>query len=255
MAQDDWFYMDMSANLLNGIDICTKIYRILPLQRFLDMIVRRRICFTKIARFWEDPYENFLYSIDLTINGTPVSLDRLKETVFGQSWSTQVESDAMWRIYSQCNKGVKIRVAVSNLMNQLWGDGRQTRTSLYLGNVQYLTSADIPYWLDPARIRPALLDDDVNAQTAQYALLKRSEFQHEQEARLLYITDSESGLSRQDFLELPIDPGILIEEVVLDPRLTDPEFQALKNQIQKSGFGGPISKSALYGLPRFGVSI
>jgi len=253
--QDAWFFNDKSQNILNGLNWSDKLYRILPLNFFLDLLMKKEISFSNVAKQWADPFENFLYSLDIIYNGHPVTVDKLKETVYGQSWSIAPESDAMWRIYSSAQDGVKIRVTVDNLMTQLWGTGSDARINLYCGKVQYLSGQQIQQWLLPKTVREALLEDEVNQKTANYALLKRMEFQHEQEARLVYIVETESHLAGQDRIFFPIDPATLIEEVVLDPHLSDSAFQAFETQIRTAGYAGSVTRSTLYGPPRFTVSI
>jgi len=156
MTQDDQFYKDYSGNLLNGITEDDTIYRIFSFERFFQLLRDRKLCLVNIARCWEDTFENFLYSIQLSKGDDTVSLDSLKNTVFGQSWSLLEESDAMWRIYSHDQKGVQVSVKVKDLVSALWGTGRDTRIRLYFGKVRYIGPQNINSYLAPTDVREAL---------------------------------------------------------------------------------------------------
>ena len=71
---------------------------------------------------------------------------------------------------------------------------------------------------------------------------------HESEIRLIYEARNASEIRDDNFFDIDIEPNDLIEEIVLDPRLLDDEFIAIKNKYEKPGYTGPIRHSKLYTL-------
>ena len=84
----------------------------------------------------------------------------------------------------------------------------------------------------------------VNAH-ASSLLLKRDEFRHEHEVRLLYV-DKHRKYAAQDLLPCPIDANALIEEITIDPRLDWDQGETRIRAIEDLGFKGRISRSTLF---------
>jgi hypothetical protein len=84
---------------------------------------------------------------------------------------------------------------------------------------------------------------------AQSLLVKRAAFQHEREVRLLYF--ERSNVKHADGLyRCAIDPHDLIDQIMVDPRLSVDKANRLKGQIKKrTGFQGDIKRSLLYAPP------
>jgi|GEM_PF-5426660 len=49
-----------------------------------------------------------------------------------------------------------------------------------------------------------------------------------------------------EFINLDIDPNYFIEEIILDPRLSDIQVDIYSNIIKKVGYNGKVNKSQLY---------
>ena len=158
------------------------------------------------------------------------------------------DSDAMWRIYSQDKESVRIKTSVIKMINVL----DQTRgMSWYVpqfGAVDYKKTDEIVDWMNKAldggsgRLLGAFTDS---------LFIKRSEFAHENEVRFIISKPAgEENLSYPNVfsshINLEIDPHSFIEEVALDPRLSDEDFEDRKTLLSSITRCIPIVKSDLY---------
>jgi hypothetical protein len=80
-------------------------------------------------------------------------------------------------------------------------------------------------------------------------LLKRHEFSHESEVRLIYI--EERNLPSQNIVKVPFDPNIVFEEITFDPRLAMFERNERETVIRSFGYTGLVTHLDLYGGPIF----
>lgn len=76
----------------------TRIYRIFPISRFIQVLTTKTLTLVKPKK-WDDPFENALLSATFVVGGETTSF-AAKESVYGQCWTLHRETDAMWRIYS-----------------------------------------------------------------------------------------------------------------------------------------------------------
>ncbi len=252
LSNDKRYYEEGRAkNFINGLTRDDILYRYFPLDRFLKMLSDRQWALVKFSE-WEDPFENFVYSAQVTSKaGIPVDLTNLRDSVFGQCWSLHQETDALWRIYSPNKSAVKVRVRASALFDSLYGTGEGTVLHLFFGKVMYKCVADIEALMkDQAAIHKGLFSTD-GAGMIEYLLVKREEFSHENEARLIYQTETRDPRNKDKMLIFPLDPNSIVEEVVLDPRLSDSDATQTRNKIKAAGFVGDVRKSDLYAPPRF----
>lgn len=89
----------------------------------------------------------------------------------------------------------------------------------------------------------------MNPQTiAETLLVKRMAFEHEKEIRLIYF---ENQRSQSDLYFYPFDPHEMIDQIMIDPRMTEGDADALKAEIQsRTFFKGTILRSLLYAPPK-----
>src|SRR5205085_4195507 len=101
------------------------IYRIVSIRRLFDSFAGKVNVLVKPKR-WQDPFENFILRAD---------------QVYGQCWTLQTASDAMWRIYSPNAEAVRIRSTVRRLLESLNSDrGSTANTESFIGRVRYLNN-------------------------------------------------------------------------------------------------------------------
>ncbi|HUU86256.1 MAG TPA: hypothetical protein VMX17_00715, partial [Candidatus Glassbacteria bacterium] len=104
------------------------IYRFTTFESFVDIVQSRELTFVSPS-LWEDPYESYIFSAMKTERGRLKLNNLLKKyllpenvgsnlavlnsfdvAIFGQCWTLNPESDALWRIYSHENFAVRIEI-------------------------------------------------------------------------------------------------------------------------------------------------
>jgi hypothetical protein len=230
----------------------TKVFRFFPISRLESVLETKQITLAR-PRKWDDPCENQLYNIKVIdwLTQLPVSVESLRACLYGQSWTLTEESDALWRIYSDDKRGVRVATTVGKLMKALW-DGCGATEELkpfkcFLGKVSYYTEEMFQkYFEDPRDCLSRILDGS-GRQPVDFLLMKREAFGHEKEMRLIY-QETESGIDRGNYLPLAVDPSDLFDELCLDPRLPQECFEIMQKSLGRR-FQGVIRKSDLYRVP------
>lgn len=220
-----------------------RVYRIISVKRLYELFSLRQNVLVRPSK-WEDPFENFVLNARARMpDGTLVRFG-FNNDFYGQCWTLQTASDAMWRIYSPEANGVRIRTTVSKLLQSLCaGLGDWAHVQAFIGKVQYLRDKELVDFAN--RVFAHGLDPRPLASTL---LVKRKAFVHEREVRLLYFEKESGGTS--DLFPYKIDPHSLIEQMMIDPRLPKDKAAELKREIKKkTGFKGPVERSLLYAPP------
>lgn len=257
--------------LINIDDIEQSIYRIFPYFRFKEILVNKELVLVN-PRKWEDPFENFfmnsecygmiLDSENILIDVKRINTDLQKETIYGQSWTLYEESDALWRIYSSNeNWGVKVKTTIKKLFTAI---KNSKKVSLegglpYMGKVSYLKIEEIKNYTSSIYYNSNV----THSLILNPLLIKREEFCHEREVRLLYTFDhtkligsceySDLINSKNKFPELlriKINPQDVFDEIVFDPRISLDKLEIYIEELN-SLCNLPIFKSHLYEAPAF----
>ena len=129
-------------------------------------------------------------------------LKMIEYTYYGQSWTVQEESDAMWRIYSPERLSVRVMTAfplifgVCGSWNEKHGDAPMWPTIDY---VSYAGEDEINKWL--------MSNSPMNywafsEMQTEGLFIKRLEFAHEMEVRVILRNDK---MDEQEYIELEFD--------------------------------------------------
>src|SRR5208337_1102621 len=103
----------MQTNGLNIKDWDATIYRVFPIRWFRDMVETKTMGLARPSR-WDDPFENFYLKCKVRLaTGEIGSLKLIASKWYGQCWTKNRESDAMWRIYSPDKCGVRVSTTIS----------------------------------------------------------------------------------------------------------------------------------------------
>lgn len=120
------------------------------------------------------------------------------------------------------------------------------RIKYFIGKVDYLPEQTIASWFsNPQNVSQMMLDSTGRGPVLGL-LLKRIEFKHEDEVRLVC---HDSQLAGQSVVQFDIDPNQLFDEVVLDSRMSASLVQPFTDNLKKLGVTIPISSSTLYNPP------
>jgi hypothetical protein len=86
-------------------------------------------------------------------------------------------------------------------------------------------------------------------------LFKRTEFDHEEEVRLVYYERQRYAVGQYpEYYEFNFEPNDIFEAFELDPRLDTDTFETLRIELTKY-YVGQISKSKLYENPKISPRI
>lgn len=243
-----------AGNVIN-LDLDTPIYKYIPFKYLKLMIQNSNLYFGKVSS-WEDVYENWFLKEQMVLpTGEKGSAKELIPGVFGQSWTLQEESDAMWRIYSKLDRtqhdylddtAVRIKTTARKLYNVIYANDEDFYTS-YIGAVKYLSQDDFLNMQDSLSPLNPL---DLSEVFVKSYFLKRTPFEHEREVRPILIYSPKHENFGRDGVSFDIDFDNLIDEMVTDPRLTPDEYRTVRGQL--IGLGAKSDKvrnSELYNIP------
>lgn len=229
-------------NLANK-DLDAYVYRVMPLKRFYELFGNKQNVLVRPSK-WEDPFENFILNAPARLSdGTIVSFG-FNNDFYGQCWTKLTSSDALWRIYSPDKTSVRVRTTVRKLLTTLQAPlGEWAHEQAFIGKVLYLDDKKL------VDFGNKVFCDGLNSRAlAETLLVKRVAFRHEREVRLLYF---EKDKAQKDVFAYPVDPHALIDQVMLDPRLSRTDADAKKGEVRKrTGFKGKILHSLLYAPPK-----
>jgi hypothetical protein len=130
--------------------------------------------------------------------------------------------------------------------------------SFFIGRILYESEQAIKkYFENPDNLASHLFDTTGKGQI-ETLLIKRLEFKHENELRLILSAHSSWFDTTQKIYEFPIDINYHFEEILADPRMDDPRsktdinptyFADSVKEIRALGYTNPITKSELYKIP------
>lgn len=219
------------------------VYRVMPLMRFYELFSKKQNVLVRPSK-WEDPFENFILNASARMaDGTLVTFG-FNDDFYGQCWTRQASSDAIWRIYSPDKTSVRVRTTVRKLLKSLEDPlGDWAHEQAYIGKVLYLGDKKL------IEFGNKVFSDGLNSRAlAETLLVKRRAFTHEREIRLLYL---ERDRGQRDIYPYPVDPHALVDQVMIDPRLPLADLSKTKDEIRKrTGFKGPVLRSLLYAPPK-----
>lgn len=235
----------MYYNFKNS-EIDKYIYRIISLERLLELFITNKNTLAKPEK-WEDKFENFILKAQVKLVSGEIEKYNHYERIYGQCWTLESSSDAMWRIYSPNRDGLQIRTTIRKLLEDFYDSHpKLPDVECCIGKVDYLNDKDLE-----ERANNTFDDSGISIDNIFWSLLiKRNAFKHENEVRLLYYSWTCENYS--DILhKYSFDPHKLISQIVVDPIRSDSEFQVLKKIIRTAtGYEGLIKRSLLYTLPK-----
>ena len=236
----------MSGVILGeGVTRETKVYRIVPFNRFVELFENKKNALVR-PKLWEDPFENLALNSPIDVMGEMGTIP-FKDDVYGQCWSLNTASDAMWRIYSQGTDGIRIRSKVGKLIDGLAATDKLPELTCFIGKVNYLSDDELKTF---AKNQFSGGFDSDGKKIAETLLIKRKAFKHEREVRLIYSavggTLPEKNLHFYDF-----DPHQVIDQIMLHPQLPEYEAKWLKKSIlANTGWKHDLKQSMMYRPPQ-----
>jgi hypothetical protein len=223
------------------------IYRIVSVDRVFEQFESRRNVLVKPHK-WEDPFENFILNCKVQLPDGRYAAIGFRDEFYGQCWTLQSASDAMWRIYSPARNAVRLRSTVRKLAGSLWTRcGKWAPHEVFIGKVRYLPSRPLEEFAKGI-LRSEGGDLSVRL-FAKTLLVKRPAFKHEREIRLIFRPHDGTDAGN-DLFSYGVDLHELVDQIMIDPRMPENDGRALKQELaSRTGFKGKILRSLLYAAP------
>lgn len=245
-------YNQFYSYIINMDDISNHqelyVYKIMPFKYFKTLIKDKNLYFCNVNK-WEDPYELIMFKQEYHEKGKKLNLCEVKARFYGQSWSYNRDSDALWRIYSDIRSldstGVRIKTSVQKIYNLFFEDSTPKDFIPYIGNVCYMQKKGVMEWIKTEAQK------NLVERTTESLFIKRNNFGHEDEFRIILQVPSVDNDNRiipcPDAIKIPIDINDFIYEVAFDPRLDDDTYEFLSFFTRKYMTPGKrIMRSTLY---------
>lgn len=242
---------------LKGLDPDTPVYRVYPIDRLIELLRDKQNTLVKPA-LWDDPFENVVFQQTASLkSGQTVYFSNIRERYYGQCWTLNTdETDALWRIYSSDKKGVRVKTTFKKLWDSYYNPNyRWAMIAFYIGRISYETVKEIQtFFENPENLE--MIFDTSGSGSVQTLLVKRKEFEHENEIRLIYAANTETDDLTKSIYQYYIEPNDLIDELLFDPRFDEvDDFSKRVNEIKQLGYNNLIDKSNLYQLPKFNLKL
>ena len=207
------------------------LYRIVRFERLVQMLKTDDWHFAHPSE-WEDPYE-------IRIKNA------LSVEMFAQCWCRNGVSDAMWRIYSQNQLGLRIRVKLESLRAELLDAAEAGNIGFRIARVKYIN--EVEYGVRAGKIALELQRRVTFARASAHLYLKRHAFSHEAETRIVVCDFNQAMEARPSGFKLKLNTRKLIDSILVDPRAPDEYVEAYQKYLKNVlAFPGPVRKSVLY---------
>lgn len=222
------------------------IYRVTSLERLLEMFATNRNVLVK-PELWEDTFENFILKSEVKSSTGQTYRYNFYEEMYGQCWTRESASDAMWRIYSPNKDCLRIRTTIRKLIESMYSTHPNHPGAMCcIGKVEYLNNKKLM-----ERANSTFEESGISVENLFRSLLiKRRAFRHENEVRILFHNFNRVNLSSKTY-SYSIDAEHLIDQIMIDPRRSQSESETIKKIIRHAtGYRKSIKRSLLYSLPK-----
>ena len=223
----------------------TRIYRIFPRDRFLQLFQEDQNALV-LPTLWDDPFENAILKAEVRTSTGELGSFSFHGDVYGQCWTLETASDAMWQIYSRNSDAVRVRTTVGRLIESLSASqGDWAHVSCFIGRVDYMSEKRL------REFGSTVFKGGVTPEAVARSLLaKRRAYKHENEVRLIYFERSDNKHPKGVF-KYALEPRKVIDQVMVDGRVSYNDFLPLKKKIMKlTGFSDQqVRRSLLYRPP------
>jgi len=178
----------------------TELYRVISLESFLSLLYYQAERYVRPIGFWEDTYEGYMLHYLDSEEGEKKLLrtlyndivnhrehDAIKNYVkllharylcYGQCWSTEPDSDAIWRIYSYGNKSIQLVTTYDRILRTITSESDWNGKEPRIEMVQY-DSKEVPIEESVSKYFTSGMPVD------EPYFHKRYAFQHEHEVRVI----------------------------------------------------------------------
>ncbi len=226
---NDWKFM---RNFLNadGLSPDTPIYSIMQEEHLLNLFKDKKNVLRKPSD-WDDPFENFILKSEVQLSSGEKGVFDFHDDFYGQCWTLNKNSDAMWRIYSQGKNGIQVTTTIRKLLKSLHEHlGEDAIGYGFVGRVQYFGDKELVEFGDTVFDSKAKIVNFTpgvtTVNTVRTLFVKRCAFKHEEEVRLIRVSKQQKPT--EALYKYPVDPHDFVDQLMLDPRLSEASFEKKK---------------------------
>ena len=238
--------MNSSRNVFGNITEETRIYRIFSRDWFFQLFEDRQNALVWPA-MWDDPFENVFLRARVRTRRGENGRFGVHDDVYGQCWTLERASDAMWQIYSRNKDAIRVRTTVGKLIRSIRAENRGwTDSKCFIGRVEYMKDSELREF--GKTVFSAGLSREA---VARSLTVKRKAYKHEMEVRLIYI-DPRNTKHPGGVYKYNLDPLVLIEQAMVDGRVSYGDYQPVKAEIMRRTGLKPrqVKRSLLYRQPK-----
>jgi len=125
---------------------------------------------------WDDPFENFFLQCEVRddSDNSIGSLHEISKNWYGQCWTKNRDSDAIWRIYNEQKNGVLVVTTIKKLFENFYDRSVPSAYLKYfIGEVQYQERIEIETFLAKTTFTDLALGGNRNRLLIHYVLKER----------------------------------------------------------------------------------
>lgn len=223
------------------------IWRYMDFSKFVDLINSRCLFFSRLSELRrKDPYEGSLvpfypnYKEGKSSEIVKESDEGLPKDFFVNCWYlSDIESAALWKLFSKSDESVAIKSTVAKLVNSIVHSEEYCNTSIEIKAVEY--------GHEKARSRN---NNSNSVSGLDVVFTKRREFAHEKELRLAIWADTLPNPipSDEPGLKLEVNLESMISEIIIGPEAPGWIKDLVKSITKKYDFSFEIRQSSLLKL-------
>lgn len=228
------------------------VHRIFELHNLLADIRDSKFTFVNPV-VYKDRYENpLIYREFIDETGQRLTLNGVVGHYYVSSWTCdEEESPYNWLNYTRDKLGIRLKSTVGKVMDEMMNLGNPFyELSFHAGIVDYYGKEEIDVWLSNSHYTDFLDPLGQLAVTSLMAL--RNEHMDEKEIRFVF---SHTPNTYNHFInehvhigdglcKHPINWQRVIDEIVLDPRISDFQFEETEQQLRNYGISCAIKHSS-----------
>jgi len=244
---------------LDEADLDRPLYRIYPIWFLENALTMNGGNLALVPpRMWEDPHEDPCSWIQMQApGGAQKSLTEYLKPIYAQCWSMEGQSDVLLRAYSRVSKdnflgrnsepkfeGVRVRTTprlIVEALNQYLKKRGDRFLELFVAKISYVHNPSQIIVNRLGEIGPKRLG--MGFDRARSLTFKRNAFAHEQELRVIVLAPLGTT---SEMISVDIDPNVVFQEVLFDPRLLEFERIERENRIRAIGYNGSVTRDPSY---------
>jgi hypothetical protein len=227
-------------------DKTTKIWRYMDVLKYISLLQTSSLYFCR-ADFLKDvdpfegsfPKKEYKYLIRTTSEEVAKNLYRFtSRDTYVNCWHlNEIESIAMWKLYSEADKGIAVQSTYEKFVHSL----ANTEEDIFAGQVQYIDYENDIYY--------ATSEHKLNHGNAFTGFIhKRNIYEHEKEFRAIFHTKHED----EDVGKIiQVNLTNLIEKVVVSPAISNWIYDLIKNITENYYQGIDVVKSVFDSKPYY----